>query len=235
MTGWLMICLEQQQAYYAQQQQQQPTSMPSHHQYPSHSSGAMNPPETWHPHPQYQNATAYSPGWSDPSMHGYSQHSPTSPLTSPTSPSGSGGYPSYGQARGMVTSSMHGHYGAPGPHPPPAEVKSCSHCHATTTPLWRRDPTTQRPLCNACGLYLQQRNKLRPQELIDADLDNEEMGTDEGGPECSHCHTRNTSVWRRNKEGEQVCNACGVYKRLKGKDRPLELKRNKIKPRSKHN
>ncbi|KAK0230135.1 hypothetical protein IW262DRAFT_1261594 [Armillaria fumosa] len=117
-----------------------------------------------------------------------------------------------------------------------AKQKSCSHCHATTTPLWRREPVTLKPLCNACGLYLQQRNKLRPQELIDADLDDgsEESDKDATGPECSHCHTRNTSVWRRSKTGEQLCNACGVYLRLRGRDRPLSLKRNKIKPRSKH-
>ncbi|KAF5359074.1 hypothetical protein D9757_013291 [Collybiopsis confluens] len=117
-----------------------------------------------------------------------------------------------------------------------ATPKTCSHCHATSTPLWRRDSLTRRTLCNACGLYLQQRNKLRPQELIDADFDDEsaESEHDSSGPECSHCHTRKTSVWRRSKTGAQLCNACGVYIRLRGKERPLSLKRNKIKPRTKH-
>ncbi|KAJ7499827.1 hypothetical protein FB451DRAFT_985323, partial [Mycena latifolia] len=115
---------------------------------------------------------------------------------------------------------------------PSNEIKRCNHCHATTTPLWRRDPTTHHTLCNACGLYLQQRHALRPQELIDADNDEECEGSvgAPDGPECSHCHTRQTSVWRRNKEGDQVCNACGG-ERLRGKERPLWLKRNKIKPR----
>lgn len=115
--------------------------------------------------------------------------------------------------------------------------KSCSHCRATSTPLWRRDPSTMKPLCNACGLYLQQRNKLRPQELIDADDDgntSDESDVNYVGPECSHCHTHHTSVWRRSKAGDQLCNACGVYARLRGKPRPLSLKRNKIRPRSKH-
>lgn len=114
--------------------------------------------------------------------------------------------------------------------------KSCSHCHATSTPLWRREPATLKPLCNACGLYLQQRNKHRPQELIDADAaeDLSESEGDTSGPECSHCHTHHTSVWRRSKTGAQLCNACGVYSRLRGRDRPLTLKRNKIKPRTKH-
>ncbi|KAG6899694.1 hypothetical protein C0993_007894 [Termitomyces sp. T159_Od127] len=119
---------------------------------------------------------------------------------------------------------------------PAPSGKSCSHCHATSTPLWRREPNTHKPLCNACGLYLAQRNKHRPQELIDADAANESDTSDGGGsgPECSHCHTHQTSVWRRSKTGAQLCNACGVYSRLRGKDRPLSLKRNKIKPRSKH-
>nr|GAT51304.1 GATA zinc finger domain-containing protein [Mycena chlorophos] len=122
-----------------------------------------------------------------------------------------------------------------------AVKKECFHCHATSTPLWRREPINQRPLCNACGLYLQQRNKLRPQALIDADRDDSDdeinriPDSDYTGPRCSHCNTRQTSVWRRNKEGQQVCNACGVYQRLRGKERPLSLKRNKVKPRTKHN
>ncbi|KAJ7694328.1 hypothetical protein B0H17DRAFT_931838 [Mycena rosella] len=121
------------------------------------------------------------------------------------------------------------------PRPPPTGVKQCYHCGATTTPLWRRDPATQRTLCNACGLYRQQRHALRPQELIDAEQDDPSGDEGDGqGRECSHCHTRQTSVWRRNKEGDQVCNACGVYQRLRGKERPLSLKRNKIKPRAKH-
>ncbi|KAJ7094098.1 hypothetical protein C8R44DRAFT_543050, partial [Mycena epipterygia] len=117
-------------------------------------------------------------------------------------------------------------------------IKQCSNCYTLSTPLWRRDPTTQRPLCNACGLYLQQRHAHRPKEFTDTDNDDPDANDgSEGapeGPECSHCHTRYTSVWRRNKDGDQLCNACGVYHRLRGKDRPLTLKRNKVKPRAKH-
>lgn len=112
--------------------------------------------------------------------------------------------------------------------------KSCSHCDATTTPLWRRHPATHQPLCNACGLYLQQRNKMRPRVLISAEQEGEEEEDPGDGPECSHCHTRKTSVWRRSKSGAKVCNACGVYARLRGHDRPLSLRRNKIRPRCKH-
>jgi hypothetical protein len=46
-------------------------------------------------------------------------------------------------------------------------IKQCYNCGKTSTPLWRRDPSTQRTLCNACGLYLQQRQYQRPQALVD--------------------------------------------------------------------
>ncbi|KAJ7908125.1 hypothetical protein B0H13DRAFT_2017423 [Mycena leptocephala] len=65
----------------------------------------------------------------------------------------------------------------------------------------------------------------------DADPD---AGVAPGAPECSHCHTHRTSVWRRSKTGAKLCNACGVYARLRGRDRPLSLRRNKIRPRCKH-
>ncbi|KAJ7093259.1 hypothetical protein B0H15DRAFT_751904, partial [Mycena belliarum] len=121
--------------------------------------------------------------------------------------------------------------------------KSCSHCATTATPLWRRNPTTRLPLCNACGLYLQQRAKMRPIALIAADRapvdlpssDSESTADGEdAGPECSHCATRATSVWRRSKTGARLCNACGVYARLRGRDRPLALRRNRVRPRCKH-
>ncbi|KAJ7275869.1 GATA zinc finger-domain-containing protein [Mycena rebaudengoi] len=120
-----------------------------------------------------------------------------------------------------------------------SKAKECSHCHTTSTPLWRRDPTTHRTLCNACGLYLQQRNKMRPPALIAADERDEDADEDNGdcapdSPRCSHCHTHRTSVWRRSKSGAKLCNACGVYVRLRGRDRPLSLRRNKIRPRCKH-
>ncbi|KAJ7108975.1 hypothetical protein C8R43DRAFT_1043390 [Mycena crocata] len=121
----------------------------------------------------------------------------------------------------------------------PSSIKRCSHCAATATPLWRRNPATQQPLCNACGLYLQQRNKMRPRALIAAEQEDDDAAEDAangapGEPECSHCHTHRTSVWRRSKTGAKLCNACGVYARLRGRDRPLTLRKNKIKPRCKH-
>lgn len=120
--------------------------------------------------------------------------------------------------------------------------KCCSHCQTTSTPLWRRDPASGRPLCNACGLYVQQHDKSRPQKLIDADVtkavadgDDEEGAEDPSGRFCSHCKATKTSVWRRCKLSQELlCNACGVYVRLKGVPRPVAYKQKQVKPRMRH-
>ncbi|KAI8339018.1 hypothetical protein BC941DRAFT_421870 [Chlamydoabsidia padenii] len=49
---------------------------------------------------------------------------------------------------------------------------------------------------------------------------------------CTHCETTNTPLWRRNKAGLPLCNACGLFFKLHGKDRPLSLKTDVIKKRN---
>ncbi|ANB14802.1 Gat1p [Sugiyamaella lignohabitans] len=51
-------------------------------------------------------------------------------------------------------------------------------------------------------------------------------------PECTNCHTRTTPLWRRNAEGQPLCNACGLFLKLHGEVRPLSLKTDFIKKRN---
>ncbi|KAJ6562012.1 hypothetical protein B0H19DRAFT_905535, partial [Mycena capillaripes] len=115
-------------------------------------------------------------------------------------------------------------------------TKECFCCHTRSTPVWRRDPRTHHPLCNACGVYLSTRQQLRPQSLIDIDTGegpDVAESAESARPQCSNCGTRKTSTWRRNKGGEQMCNACGVYERVNGSPRPLALRVDRIRPRAK--
>lgn len=48
------------------------------------------------------------------------------------------------------------------------------------------------------------------------------------GLTCSNCSTSTTSLWRRNTLGEPVCNACGLYFKLHGVNRPLTMKKDSI-------
>ncbi|TFK96201.1 hypothetical protein BDV98DRAFT_576566 [Pterulicium gracile] len=106
--------------------------------------------------------------------------------------------------------------------------RECSHCKIQNSPLWRRHPETYALLCNACGLYLQANHELRPRRLIDEE---EAPPPTSDGKICSHCNTTTTSVWRRGGDGQMLCNACGVYYRLRGRARPLELRADRVKRR----
>ena len=51
------------------------------------------------------------------------------------------------------------------------------------------------------------------------------------GLRCANCSTTTTSLWRRNNQGETVCNACGLYFKLHGVNRPLAMKKDAIQVR----
>ena len=118
---------------------------------------------------------------------------------------------------------------------------SCSLCDIKETPIWRRDNNGS-PLCNSCGLWWRAKEKegqLLPQ-LVEDRLSKltKKAGSDQQqevrtaplqqqkGP-CSNCAATETCFWRRNEDGTWLCNACGVYYRMKGVARPVILNKRK--------
>lgn len=51
---------------------------------------------------------------------------------------------------------------------------------------------------------------------------------------CTNCNTQTTPLWRRNPEGQPLCNACGLFLKLHGVVRPLSLKTDVIKKRQRN-
>lgn len=57
-------------------------------------------------------------------------------------------------------------------------------------------------------------------------------GASNGTTRCTNCSTTTTPLWRRNAEGQPLCNACGLFLKLHGVVRPLSLKTDVIKKRN---
>ncbi|KAJ3260955.1 hypothetical protein HK103_006910 [Boothiomyces macroporosus] len=124
------------------------------------------------------------------------------------------------------------------------KVRKCTGCGTTSTPLWRRNNLGE-VVCNACGnfllisgLYLKSNQQKRPKYLRKDYSEPQERSFQfhwshptvqperQSTPsnKCYNCNTTDTPLWRRDLEGNSICNACGLYYKLHGSHRPKEMK-----------
>lgn len=74
-----------------------------------------------------------------------------------------------------------------------------------------------------------QQNQQQPKAVIDnSESLNQKVLHDLS---CTNCGTLTTTIWRRNVHREMVCNACGLYFKLHGVNRPHSMRRDTINTR----
>ncbi|KAF7308093.1 GATA zinc finger domain-containing protein [Mycena kentingensis (nom. inval.)] len=131
----------------------------------------LTPLGSAYPHGYSSNSYPWGQGGVDPALELYNQHAGNAPPLAQQYPAEDTSFIPQGardHVQGIALSDPYAR-SYPLAHNPAAgmHIRTCARCGTTSTPLWRREPGTQRSLCNACGLYAQQRNQQRPQELID--------------------------------------------------------------------
>lgn len=131
----------------------------------------------------------------------------------------------------------------PDPFSPAVGQGECATCGLQLpVKAWRKDggsgATAAGQLCDSCAVHSKM-NGVRPSgatssvrsppmkpKLVPAGSANRRSGLC-----CANCQTTTTTLWRRNNQGEPVCNACGLYFKLHGINRPPSKKNDGIRSR----
>ena len=155
----------------------------------------------------------------------------------------------------MVTPTLHNTSTEPIKRRRRKSVLRCAQCGSMfRLPLWSRE-SGQGPVCDACSngetiqedLSIQKKsttNILSSPQQQDENINtitNIKPRSNRGRKRrafqpdnmsvCANCQTTNTPLWRRDANGNAICNACGLYYKLHLVHRPITMMRTEIKRR----
>lgn len=99
-------------------------------------------------------------------------------------------------------------------------------CDTCQSPFMRKGNDWFCPACSSYGRAMPPRMPQRQKPKAAAAPNNRRSGVS-----CANCQTISTTLWRRNNEGNPVCNACGLYFKLHNMNRPLSMKKEGIQKR----
>ncbi|KAL6927353.1 hypothetical protein ACO0SA_003651 [Hanseniaspora valbyensis] len=96
----------------------------------------------------------------------------------------------------------------------------------TTTKLTSTTPKKKRSGSTSSSTTTTQSNRRK------SDSGNKQQTMELMNGPCANCNTTKTPLWRRSVKGEPLCNACGLFWKLHGVNRPLSLKKDTIQRRN---
>ncbi|KAM3188311.1 hypothetical protein ACTXT7_000534 [Hymenolepis weldensis] len=117
----------------------------------------------------------------------------------------------------------------------------CVNCGRANSKYWAYDKAGN-PLCIYCSNQMYPRYPtaqnslaaLMPKRFTQSTKKLDRLPPNfnvKNGTICSNCQTSKTSLWRRAPEGDVVCNACGLYRKMHGRQRPLTMRKDSIQTR----
>lgn len=132
----------------------------------------------------------------------------------------------------------------------PAGPPECVNCSTSQSAYWRRAEGGH-SLCHQCSSYSRQPRPKMPKNKPPVAVSEKTIffsceiyiyiflylinykaqANRRSGVICANCKTSTTTLWRRNNQGEPVCNACGLYYKLHNVNRPQSMKKDGIQTR----
>ena len=103
-----------------------------------------------------------------------------------------------------------------------------SNSENTNDPMNKLPMQKPMPKSNLTSSLSQQKQEEKFRPLVNASSGKDDIKV----TECSNCHALKTPLWRKDPQGNTLCNACGLFLKLHGTTRPLSLKTDVIKKRS---